>query len=135
MRRLLLILCAVAALNAGSALGGSCPEMEETTWVNQAPRIITEPASWLLSGAAYLIDGTIYVAGTTTMFGVTCGFPFAFDVVAPSNGFFASDLFRACVHTVSPYLSDKYYDTDLGPLAYKGTKSWRCPQTWHLGVQ
>ncbi|MEY4630056.1 MAG: hypothetical protein RIQ81_176 [Pseudomonadota bacterium] len=134
MRRLLLILCAVAALNAGSAVGGSCPEMEETTWVNQAPRIITEPASWLLSGAGYLIDGTIYVAGTTTVLGIPCGVPLAVTVSSASSSFFSSDLFRACIDTVAPYVNDKYYDTDLGPLAYKGTKSWRCPQTWHLGL-
>lgn len=90
------------------------------------------PASWLVSGAGYLVDGTIYFTGTAAVYGSVCAAPFLLSGMP--GGYFGSELFYSCLRSIKPHVNEKYWDTDLGPAAYKGTKSWRCPQQWHLGL-
>lgn len=50
----------------------SCEETAEASILSYAPTAITAPASLILSGAGYIIDGTIYFGSAVAETGIVC---------------------------------------------------------------
>lgn len=95
--------------------------------LDYAPMVITGPASYLASGLAYTTDGTIYLTGALLTSALFCAPVMIVIGDLTQSPMTAGEIFRPCSQYVLESVSDKYWDTDLGPAVYHATDSLRFP--------
>ena len=119
----------LAAVALSAPVMADCPQTTSGPHapLDYAPMVLTAPASYLASGLAYTTDGTIYLTGALLTSVLFCA-PVMIVIGGLTKSPMATgEFFRPCSHYVLESVSDKYWDTDLGPAVYNATDSWRCP--------
>jgi hypothetical protein len=132
---LLAISCSTATqkIRDNQMVGGVCEQKFKETKLHKGQYIWQKVGETTTTGMSYLVTGLGYSTDFAVSFtsGVIAGVGLcspiiALDALTSQNGTQISNVSGECIGEVGVFAGE-YLNPKLGPKAFQGTKSWRCP--------